>query len=481
MKKTITLLTFLYAATMFSQNFTVATDTPFIGTTDGSAHLVDVDGDGDLDFFNTGDQGGSGFQGIAQLFTNDGSGTFTLVTGTPFPGVESVGSEFADIEGDGDLDLILTGSISGGRIAHLYLNDGTGSFALDASQPFKDVSVGDVIIEDLDGDSDLDVIISGYNTAAEARITEVYKNDGANPAVFTIFTASPAFALANEGDVDVTDTDGDGDLDLLITGDDGPGELTKFYTNDGTGIFTEDATASALFTDMRDSDADFADVDGDGDQDLLINGRFGSSDREAELYLNDGNGTFALAAGTPFIGGNAGTVDFFDADNDGDMDVLLSGYENSTPHRNTRLYSNDGDGNFTEEISEAITGINNADIAIGDIDGNLTKDIVIVGYSNTRIAELYTNSGASLSIIDNAEVLNGISIYPIPSKEELYVRSEQSNIRNMQVFDVTGSLVKNIILNNSKMDVSSLPKGLYVLKINFETTSSPIIKKFIKN
>ena len=135
---------------------------------------------------------------------------------------------------------------------------------------------------------------------------------------------------------------------------------------------------------------------------------------------------------------------FFDADNDGDMDVLLSGYENSSPNRNTRLYSNDGDGNFTDETSEGISGINNADIAIGDIDGNLTKDIVIVGYSNTRIAELYTNNGAVLSI-DNTEVLNGISIYPIPCKGELYVRSERSDIKNMQVLDVTGSLVKNII------------------------------------
>ena len=93
---------------------------------------------------------------IAQLFTNDGSGTFTLVAGTPFPGVESAGSEFADIEGDGDLDLILTGISSGGRIAHLYLNDGTGTFTLDTSQPFKDVSIGDVIIEDLDGDNKIE-------------------------------------------------------------------------------------------------------------------------------------------------------------------------------------------------------------------------------------------------------------------------------------------------------------------------------------
>jgi len=95
------------------------------------------------------------------------------------------------------------------------------------------------------------------------------------------------------------------------------------------------------------------------------------------------------------------------------------------------------------------------------------------------LAELYTNNGAPLSI-ENVEVLNGIHLYPIPSKGELYVRSEQSNIRNLLLFDVTGSIVENIILNNSKMDVSSLPKGLYVLKINFETTS-PILKKIIKN
>jgi len=95
------------------------------------------------------------------------------------------------------------------------------------------------------------------------------------------------------------------------------------------------------------------------------------------------------------------------------------------------------------------------------------------------LAELYTNNGAPLSI-ENVEVLNGIHLNPIPSKGELYVRSEQSNIRNLLLFDVTGSIVENIILNNSKMDVSSLPKGLYVLKINFETTS-PILKKIIKN
>jgi hypothetical protein len=396
MKKTITFLSILFCTTLVAQNFSLVGGTSFTGTTDGSAHLVDIDGDGDLDFFNTGNQGGSGFQGIAELYTNDGTGNFTLVAGTPFTAVESASAAFADLDGDCDQDLILTGSISGGRIANMYTNDGSGNYTLVTGTPFLDVNVGDVVISDLDGDTDLDVIISGYNTAAEARISVVYKNDGAGN--FTIFTVSPAFALANEGDVDVADVDGDGDVDLLITGDDGPGELTKLYINDGTGVFSEDTAASALFTDMRDSDADFADIDGDGDQDLLISGRFSTSDREAYLYTNNGSGVFTLVAGTPFFGGNGGTVDFFDADNDGDDDVLISGYENTAGNRFTRLYSNNGSGVFTEETSEVITGINNADIAIGDVDGNGTKDIIIVGYSTTRITEMYTNSNTSVQI-----------------------------------------------------------------------------------
>ena len=475
MKKTITFFTILMCATLVAQNFSLVSGTTFTGTTDGSAHLVDIDGDGDLDFFNTGDKGGSGFQGIAELYTNDGAGNFTLVAGTPFPGIESASAAFADLDGDGDQDLILTGSISDGRIANMYTNDGAGNFTLVTGTPFLDVSVGDVVIADLDSDTDLDVIISGYNTAATARISVVYKNDGAGN--FTIFTSNPAFSPANEGDVDVADVDGDGDVDLLITGDDGPGELTKLFINDGTGVFTEDTTASALFNDMRDSDADFADIDGDGDQDLLINGRFGSSDREAYLYTNNGSGVFTLVAGTPFFGGNAGTVDFFDADNDGDQDVLISGYENSSPNRNTRLYSNNGSGVFTEETSEAITGINNADIAIGDVDGNGTKDIIIVGYSTTRITEMYKNSGAVLKL-ENTQIEKGLDIYPNPTIGKLFISSQASKVVKAKLFDITGRIVQNIKATTSMLDITNLPKGIYMLKLSFKDTS--IVKKVIK-
>ena len=396
MKRKMTLLTLLLSTALFAQRFQLLKGTPFKGTTDGTVHLMDLDNDADLDAFITGDLGGKQFNGSSALYTNDGNGNFTFQPTNSFPNVKNTSTEFADIEGDGDLDLILTGNIKGGRrTATLYLNNGSGIFTKDAATPFKEVSVGDVIIADLDNDGDLDVFISGYNKSAKGRIAHVYKNKGGNPARFELSAKNSDIKAVDEGDVDVADVDGDGDLDLLVTGDTGgsAGEQTNLYLNNGKGTFQEDKKNSKILKNLRDSDADFADIDNDGDQDLLINGRYGTSSRGAFLYKNDGSGNFRLVKNTPFYGGNAGTVDFFDADQDGDQDLLLSGYEKDKPNRNTRLYTNDGSGEFTEETAEEMTGINNSDIAIGDLNKDGFEDLIIVGYgSKKRIAKLYLNN-----------------------------------------------------------------------------------------
>ncbi|WP_242119523.1 T9SS type A sorting domain-containing protein [Aestuariivivens sediminicola] len=474
MKNTITTLAVLCGALINGQNFTLVEGTPFKGTSDGSVHLVDVEGDDDLDLFITGDQGGSGFQGIAEFYINDGAGNFTLKEGTSVTGVESASAAFGDVNDDGSQDLVLTGFSSEGRIAELWINDGSGTFTLNEFAPFSDVSVGDVNLVDIENDGDLDVLISGYNTAS-GRISEVYKNDGTG--AFTLFTSSPAFDPVDEGDVDLADVNGDGYLDLVLTGDTGPSEFSGLFLNDGTGKFIKNTFASNVFLDLRDSDADIADVNGDGYPDVLINGRYESATREAELYTNDGTGNFQLERDTPFIGGNAGTVDFLDYDNDGDMDVLVCGYENSTPNRNTRLYSNDGFGNFKEETTETITGINNADIAIGDVDDNGFLDIIIVGYSNTRIAELYLNTGASLSH-NGTELLEEFSIYPNPTKDFLQVSSKKYKVLDMQLYDLLGKVVPTTNKNLSRLNLSSLSPGVYMLKI--DVGGNTIVKKIIK-
>lgn len=479
MKKITLIVSIFLSCASFAQNFAIVSGTPFTGTLDGSTHLVDIDADGDLDFFNSGDKGGTGFQGIAQLYTNDGKGQFTLVEGTPFPGIEGVSAEFADLDNDKDLDLILTGSISTGRIAHLYTNDGNGNFILVENTPFLEVSNGDVVIADLDNDKDLDVIISGFNTAADARIATVYKNDGTG--TFNIFTNSPAFDLLDEGDVDAADLDGDGDLDLLVTGDTGPAELTSLFLNDGTGVFTKDLNASTLFIDLRDSDADIADIDGDGDKDILISGRFGTgADRIAHLYINEGAGTFVLASGTPFVGANACTVDFADFDNDGDMDVVISGFEQLVPNRRVRMYYNDGKGTFTEQTLESFTGLNNTDVAIGDVNGDNKKDLIINGNNETAavLSQLYLNNTDLKTQNFNKE--RAIALYPNPTENYLQIDAKNATINSIEVIDSTGKLVNNLHILDNSIDISHLSKGVYIIKFALEGSSFPLTKKFIK-
>lgn len=81
--------------------------------------------------------------------------------------------------------------------------------------------------------------------------------------------------------------------------------------------FVEDTTVP--FADVTLGDADFADVDGDGDQDVIITGLFTGGTTIANLYLNDGIGNFALVPGTPFTPVYVSTVNFADVDGDNDM------------------------------------------------------------------------------------------------------------------------------------------------------------------
>ena len=111
---------------------------------------------------------------------------------TVFPPLQTnSSSSFGDVDGDGDLDLVLTGN-SGGQFAALYLNDGSG---------------------DLDLDGDLDLIISGFGGGSSAT---VYINDGRGN--FT--NAEIGLPGYREGSLSLGDIDGDGDLDMILNGED---------------------------------------------------------------------------------------------------------------------------------------------------------------------------------------------------------------------------------------------------------------------
>lgn len=324
--------------------------------------LGDLDGDGDLDLV----KGGRLTSTLAEpntLLLNDGAGRFVDAGPGRLPGEGCEDLVVADVDGDADLDVIAA-SPDG---AFLYENDGAATFA-DATSGKLPPSVGGFYaleLGDVDADGDLDLFLSPLN--GQDRL---YLNDGSGAFADVTAARLPA-ASTHTGDFGLGDVDGDLDLDLVLA------ERSIFqnrlYLNDGFGTFT-DATAVSLPSDASNDQAvALGDVDADGDLDLL----FACFTCRSKLYLNDGAGVFADAPSqVPAITSWAYAVLLEDVDDDADPDlVVANGFYSATPRN--RLHLNDGLGNFTVPGGELPPDFDDTRcLAPGDVDGDGDLDLV---------------------------------------------------------------------------------------------------------
>ncbi len=364
---------------------------PFTGIYIGSIAFADVDGDGDQDVLITGD---SDSGSVSELYSNDGFGTYSLVTGTPFPGVEYSSIAFADVDGDADQDVFITGDSDSGPISELYLNDGSGTYTLVDDAPFIGVYASSIAFSDVDGDGDQDVLITGVDAFA-ISISRLYLNNGFG--IYSLVGDTP-FTGVYHSSIAFADVDGDDDQDVLITGL----GISELYLNDGSGIYI--VVSDTPFPSVFMTSIAFADVDGDGDQDVLITGGYSSSS-VSRLYLNDGSGTYILVPDSPFDSIKQGSIAFADVDGDGDQDVLITGSSFNDGFI-SKLYSNDGCGAFELVEDMPFTGVVNSSIAFADIDGDGDQDVLITGSISTtanRVSKLYRNTSLSCEITPACE------------------------------------------------------------------------------
>ncbi len=295
-------------------NFTNSSNT--FQTDDGRTSVTfgDVNNDGAPDVLVAG----------GYLYLNDGSGNFTL-SSQSFLELNYSSSAFADVDNDGDLDVFITGRNSlNDPTSDLYLNDGNGDFTL-SGEVFTAVDFGDAAFSDVDNDGDLDLAVVGSNTST------VYLNDGTG--AFDSGSSAGLTASSNTS-IAFADANDDGYSDVLITGN--GGRVTTLYFNDQDGTFTSSGNS---FTGVTNGDGEFGDVDGDGDQDILVTGLDAISVRRTLLYENDGSGSYTLV-NTSLESAAESSVDFADIDGDGDLDILVHGRGDSGFVGN--LYKNEG-------------------------------------------------------------------------------------------------------------------------------------------
>ncbi len=387
----------------------------------GAVAVGDYDGDGLDDLYFT------VLDGRDRLFRNLGDGRFAEAglaagLGAMLP---SNGATWFDADRDGDLDLYVTSLTT--RRFHLYINE-DGRFseeaeargaALASEQPHFGWSV---TAGDYDRDGWVDLVVgewfASFVVLGEARShVAVLRNLGADdPGRFEVTHDVESLGLdelSNDGvwafAPSLVDIDQDGWQDLLFASD---FHTSRLFWNDGEGGFVDGTDAAGVGTDENGMGSTIGDFDGDGRLDWFVTSIF-DVDRACDvercgwehdgnrLYRNVGERRFedvTDAAGVREGFWGWGTV-LFDADNDGDLDlVMTNGVQfpraqvdapfNEDP---MRFWRNDGEGRMVEMSGPAglrDTGSGKG-LATLDYDGDGDLDLVITRNANTPL--LYRN------------------------------------------------------------------------------------------
>lgn len=306
--------------------------------------------------------------------------------------------EVADVDGDGHVDILLAnggdystaGTLEATRV---WKNLGNWSASPPHCMEISAQAVGGftglsrmIKTGDIDGDGDLDILTGG----AHQTQLKLFRRDTAG------WTDVSAMQLpqvqTSIGDAEFGDVDDDGDLDLVMV-DWGAGDAlsntggrTRLYRNDGQGTFVDETTVDMPDVLVRMSwDMELADLDNDFDLDVLISCKRCTS---SLMFRNDGTGHFTNEPeALPHFTNNY-EFEPMDIDGDGDLDVLTI---NDGPQVTEHVFVNKGDGTFTDETSTRLTGTANPANADDntmvwlDVDNDGDSDVLIGRLGNDRL------------------------------------------------------------------------------------------------
>ena len=468
----------------------------------GDIRFIDYNNDGLMDIVST----GLSYMDVVNYkhyrFRNTGTG---FVKEDELPGKIYGSIEVFDFNHDGKSDYAINGTqyAHGGGFRNTldyYKNTGTG---FDMTENWADgTQSGSFKMVDLNNDNLLDLVIIGSDING-APVSKVYMNQAG------VLTPTQDLAPVGVGKIDFADFNADGFQDIVIVGRDGNDDgYFAVLMNDGTGNL---APQMITGTDISDVSLNVGDLNNDGYYDFIISGNE-NYNAVVKTYIYDAaNNKFneGTITGITDLGG-PGMVHLFDFNNDHHLDILLGGFDwaasdlpsltkvfknnstavNAKPTAPTQLNmtKNGNRFNFTWSGASDDKTPENAlryEITVGSTQGahDIAKYVVTTPSWFLELDPAIQNVYWSVKSIDASKVYSDTStqstlgtaeiksdkqlvIYPNPVSDKVYIKGDK--VSEAEMYSMDGKKLNISVNGDQSIDVSHLPKGVYLLKLKIK-------------
>jgi len=471
MIKKLLLLSFIFLSTssvvfgqiVFQETIIDTTNTFSIGLNSPSGtylrealQLADIDGDGDIDMVTKSNP-------LLWIENTDGQGDLTVqhIIDEGVGGVNSI--KTADLDGDGDMDIVMAENDFAVDVIAWYENiDGSGTFSAKQTISTQVNNPYAVYVEDIDGDNDLDVLSSSIN---DGKIAWYENTNGqgsfGSQQVITIasFSSTTQYIEVVAGDID-----GDDDNDVLFAANGSPDEIVYWVENtNGMGDFGTPQEAFQVFSGMF--TLTLADLDNDDDLDV-----YGQNSFDGLLSLsNDGSGNFSFSnqfsSNYDFF---VGFAQLFDVDGDNDLDMFgIARNDGNETNAAAMVWFENTDGQGAYSSEQFIRDVNytsfSSRLAAADIDGDNLTDIVVANLDGYELSWNKNQVGSvffedSQKIIIDLRELRGIISADIDGDddEDLIYVSSNSKLSWYENIDAQGTFGPQQIIDASSFDFYSV-------------------------